>query len=65
LVDNLVTYEVSRQEARETLEKRLADAVIRIDAQRGKKIEAQPFVLSPQMARSLGIRTPKSAGGKQ
>jgi hypothetical protein len=61
LVENLVTYETSRQEARETIEKRLADIVLRIDAGRGKKIEAEPFRLSPQMARSMGIRLPKSA----
>ena len=60
LVDYLVTYETSRQEAKDTLDKRLDDAVRRTEVRHGKKVEAKPFVLSPQMANSLGIKMPQA-----
>jgi hypothetical protein len=63
LVDYLVTYETSRQEAKDTLDKRLDDAVRRTELRQGKKVEAKPFVLSPQMASQLGIRTKPAIEG--
>jgi hypothetical protein len=58
IIDDICEQGVARTEAREAIDKRLADHLMRYNAQRGVKQEPEPFRLDPAMAAKLGIRIP-------
>ena len=61
IIDDIMEMGAARSEARETIDKRLEDHLVREQARKGIKPEAKPFVLdNAQMAR-MGIRIPKPA----
>lgn len=55
LIDDLVTFEISRAEAKETIDKRLSDIQQAMQIKRGIKPEAKPFVMSAEMMSKIGI----------
>jgi hypothetical protein len=64
LVTDISNLEVSRVEARETLDKRLAEAAMARNLKRGIKPQAEPFKLSPAMMAQMGIRIHKPPAGE-
>ncbi len=65
IIDDIMNMEVSRVEARETIDKRLEDAELRYKVAHGEKPEPKPFVLDDAAMARMGIKMPKPAGGKQ
>jgi hypothetical protein len=61
IIDDIMELGSSRVEAREVIDKRLKDVVIRDNAQRGVKTEPEPFKLDASTAAQLGIRLPTPA----
>jgi hypothetical protein len=62
VIDDVCEQGVARVEAREAIDKRLADHLMRFNAQQGIKQEPEPFKLDPAFAAKLGIRLPAPAG---
>jgi hypothetical protein len=62
IIDDVCELGVARVEAREAIDKRLADNLMRANAQQGIKQEPEPFRLDPAMAAKLGIKLPTPAG---
>jgi hypothetical protein len=61
LIDDVMEFGAARVEAREIIDKRLKDTMIRMNAKRGIKQEPEPFKLDPAMASRLGIKLPTPA----
>lgn len=55
LIDDLITIETSRVEAKETIDKRLSNITQAEKIKRGIKPEAEPFVISKEMMAKMGI----------
>ncbi len=61
IIEDIMNMEVSRTEARETIDKRLEDAELRAKLAKGEKPEAKPFVLDQAAMSRMGIKIPLPA----
>jgi len=62
IIDDVCEMGVARVEAREAIDKRLADHLMRNNARRGIKQEPEPFKIDPAMMAKLGIKLPMAQG---
>jgi hypothetical protein len=61
IIDDICEMGVARVEAREQIDKRLKDELIRYNAKHGVKQEPEPFKRDPALAARLGIKLPAPA----
>lgn len=56
IIDDIMEYGAARVEAREIIDKRLKDNLMRMNARQGIKQEPEPFKLDPSLAAKMGIK---------
>ncbi|HEX4503878.1 MAG TPA: hypothetical protein VH187_22355 [Scandinavium sp.] len=63
IISDLMNFEISRVEARETIDKRIKDMVQSEKIRRNIKVEPEPFHMSPAMMAQMGIKINQPAKG--
>jgi hypothetical protein len=61
IIDDLVEMGANRSEARDVVDKRLKDQLIRSQVKQGIKPEPEPFKIDAATAAKLGIKLPTPA----